>query len=224
MADARTNGYRYPAWLEVHDPDQAEVLTDPGRLRFLVPFLARARTVSAVAREMGAHPDTVLYRVRTLVGLGLLRVDREEPRRGRAIKHYRSSADGYFVPFHASPYADLEEDLRTNWQAPFHTLVTNMAALLRSAGIEGHRVYRVGDAVHVDSAPSLDRPLDLSDPDLRHATVQHRTLRLTADEAERLQGDLHELLQRYGEGGDDGDGRRTYLMWGALVPHVVHDA
>lgn len=222
MPDAPATAHRYPAWAEVHDHAQAEALTDPARLRFLVPFLARARTVGAVAREMGAHPDTVLYRVRTLVELGLLRVDREEPRRGRAIKHYRSSADGYFVPFHASPYADLEEDLRTSWQAPFHTLVSNMAALLRSAGIEGHRVYRVGDTVHVDSAPSLDRPLDLAHPDLRHATVQHRTLQLTADEAERLQGELNTLLQRYGHEGGDG-ARRTYLAWGALVPHVVRE-
>jgi hypothetical protein len=220
MNDGASPDHRYPEWAEVHDPAQAEVLTDPLRLRFLVPFLGRARTVGAVAAELGSHPDTVLYRVRTLTDVGLLRVDREEPRRGRAIKHYRATADGYFVPFHASPYADLEEDLRANWQVPFHTLVANMAALLRSAGIEGHRVYRVGDAVHVESAPSLDRPLDLAHPDLRHATVMHRTVRLTPEEAERLQAELNDVLQRYGEGDDD-ERRRPYLTWGALVPHVV---
>lgn len=212
--------HRYPEWLEVDDPAQAEVLTDPTRLRYLVPFLGRVRTVGAVAEELDAHPDTVLYRVRTLVDVGLLRVDREEPRRGRPIKHYRASADGYFVPFHASPFADLEEDLRTNWQAPFHALIANMAALLRAAGIEGHRVYRVGDAVHVESAPSLARPLDLAHPDLRHATVVHRTAHLTPDEAQRLQAELNDVVQRYGQASDD-ERRRPYLVWGALVPHVV---
>ena len=126
------------------------------------------------------------------------------------------------MPFHASPYVDLEEDLKANWRTPFHTLIANMAALLRAAGIEGHRVYRVGDAVHVESAPSLERPLDLSHPDLRHATVQHRTLHLMPEEAERLQGELNELLDRYGHGDRD-DRRRPYLAWGALVPHVVRD-
>jgi hypothetical protein len=211
---------RYPAWLEVTDPAQAQVLTDPARLRFLVPFLGRTRTVGAAAAELACHPDTLLYRVRTLLDAGLLRVDHEAPRRGRPVKHYRSSADGYFVPFHASPFADLEEDLRTNWQAPFHTLIANMAQLLRAAGIEGHRVYRVGDTVHVESAPSLERPLDLTHPDLRHATVQHRTLQLAPDEAARLQRELGDLLQRYGRDADEGP-RRPYLAWGALVPLVV---
>lgn len=212
----------YPAWAEVSDPAQAELLTDPTRLRFLVPFLARTRTVGAVATELGCHPDTILYQVRRLVAVGLLRVDHEEPRRGRAIKHYRASADGYFVPFHASPYVDLEDDLRANWRVTFDALVMNMAAVLRAAGIEGLRIYRAGDTVHVNSAPSLDRDLDLGHPDLRHATLLHRTVMLLPDEAKHLQGELNALLQRHGEA-VDGDGRRPYLVWGALVPRVAPD-
>ena len=56
---------------------------------------------------MGCSLNTMLYRIKTLLlRAGLLEVVREEPRKGRAVKIYRSVHDAYFIPFQRDTLRD----------------------------------------------------------------------------------------------------------------------
>ena len=54
------------AFVTVSDPEQARLLTDPLSLRFFEPFLAREKSASQAAAELGVRLDTLLYRLRVL--------------------------------------------------------------------------------------------------------------------------------------------------------------
>lgn len=150
-------GRRPPAPLVVRDPEQARLLSDPRALTYFEPFLARTRSVSEAAEELDCPLDRLYYRVRRFLGAGLLRVVEERPRAGRAIKRYRSVADAFVVPFEVTPYAELEERLRTLQRQDEEFIVRTTARLLREGGLEGRRIERGSDgSVHYGSAgPSL---------------------------------------------------------------------
>ncbi|MDP9766605.1 ArsR/SmtB family transcription factor [Deinococcus enclensis] len=97
-------------WQRLDDPAAARVLADAYTRQFFQPFIWRERLVSDVARELGVSKAAVLYRVRQFLRLGLLTVTRTEARAGRALKYYRASSRGYFVPF-AATHADTVQAL-----------------------------------------------------------------------------------------------------------------
>jgi len=130
------------AFHTVTDPEQARLLSDPASFRFFEPFVARERSVTAAAEEVGCPLDTMLYRAKTFVKAGLLQVSRLEKRAGRPIKHYRSVHDAYFIPFEVTPYAGLEERVREHHRAKEETVVSAAAKLLRDFGHEGYEFYR----------------------------------------------------------------------------------
>ncbi|HWG84115.1 MAG TPA: hypothetical protein VNT60_01435 [Deinococcales bacterium] len=92
----------------VTDPRAVRSLTDLWRFRYLIPFLGREATVKAAAAETGTSVLTMYRWVTRFQELGLVRVTREEPRRGRATKYYRSSADAFYVPFAATSSETVE--------------------------------------------------------------------------------------------------------------------
>ncbi len=95
--------------LTVTSSEAAGLLTDTSQLRLLEPFFKREATLSEVAAELGVKLNTLLYRVNRFVELGLLTVVREEPRRGKAVKVYRASAEDFFVPFEVMASSSLEQ-------------------------------------------------------------------------------------------------------------------
>jgi hypothetical protein len=103
--------------LEVRDPEQARLLTDPESFRYFGPFLAKDCTVYQAAKELGCNVDTMLYRVKTFVEADLLKIVETGSRRGRPIKVYRSSADAYFVPFAVTPFEDIEASIKQQFKA-----------------------------------------------------------------------------------------------------------
>ncbi len=129
------NSGRPLAKYEVHDPLQARLLTHPVSKEFFKPFLARERTVSQTAAELGRSVSATLYRVKTFLRAGLLYVAREEKRSGRPIKHYRSVADAFLIPSETTPYAGLEERLSAQLER-FCTIWCNVlpAPTARMAG------------------------------------------------------------------------------------------
>ena len=88
--------------------EAARVLADPAERRFLNPFIRGDRTLSEAAGEVGLRLNAMHYRVKKLLRLDLIEIKREEPRRGRAVKVYRASADTFFAPFEVTPYTSLE--------------------------------------------------------------------------------------------------------------------
>ena len=204
------------SFFTVTDTEQAQLLTEPVSKEFFKPFLARERSASEAAETMRCSLNTMLYRVKTLLRAGLLEVVREEPRKGRAVKIYRSVHDAYFIPFIVTPYATLEERLEVQAEPIFAELIASYAAALRHTNRYGHHIF-IGDGGAVwtsDLIPELtptgravfysDMPVWLRDEDARTVAQE---LRAVFERAGRLSVSLE----------DESEGQR-YLNMVALLP------
>jgi predicted ArsR family transcriptional regulator len=151
--------------LEIDDPEQAKLLTDPESFRYFTPFLARDCTVSQAAKELGCSVDTMLYRVKTFVEAGLLKIVETESRRGRPIKVYRSSADAYFVPFAFTPFEDVEASIRQQFQRHGNVVAHHLARVVRNLGKDGRHIFRDhrGEVSWVSGANAKEAVLNLDD-------------------------------------------------------------
>ncbi len=193
------------AFYTVTDPEQARLLSNPASFKFFEPFVARERSVTAAAGEIGCSLDAVLYRVKTLLRAGLLEVSRLEKRAGRPIKYYRSVHDAYFIPFEVTPFAEVEERLTAHFRERQALVVPRMARALRQLEREGRRVYRRvdNDEVWQESAGEIERSFDLYDAKSyrRHmetylgpvAEMMDDTLMLTDQEAKELLTGFYEV-------------------------------
>ncbi len=140
-------GHDSSSFRTVRDAKAAAVLADLERVRALVPFLGRERSVSDVADELGLPVDATYYRVRRLVDLGLLERSRTVPRKGRALKLYRATADRFFVPLDALPEQTAEEFL-TGADAPTRArMARSVARVLRELP------FPLQMGLHVSAAP-----------------------------------------------------------------------
>ncbi len=200
----------------VRDPAQVEILTDPARVRFLRPFMGREVTISQVASELEVTPNALLYRVRRMLDAGLLRVVATRPRRGRAIKVYRASHDGYRVPVSAMRYDDLRQRVDVYSRPIVEDLSRAYTAALLDAG-QHDRIIALNSAGHpwgTDLLPTTTaqgRPVVFADAvlwlDQEQASLVQR----------RLREALEEALQRAGSAGPSGT-RHPYLVMGAVLP------
>lgn len=218
------------AFHTVTDPAQARLLSDLASFRFLEPFVARERSVTAAAEEVGCTLDTMLYRVKTLLQVGLLEVSRLEKRAGRPIKHYRSVHDAYLVPFTVAPFAEVEERLTAHFREREMLIVPGMARVLRQMGREGRRVYRRLDDGEVwqESAGDVQAAFNLRDAD-SYQTYMERyrgpvaefmddTLTLTDQEARELLTGFYEVWRRFKKQREAEVQRHTYFLQFAIVP------
>lgn len=201
---------------EVTDPAQVAILTDPHRVRFLRPFLGRARTVSAVAAELEVSPNRLLYRVRRMVDAGLLQVVATRPRAGRAIKVYRSSHDGYRVPMAAMRYDDIRHRVATFGRPLLENLARAYTAALLTAPRHDRVIARTraGDVWATDLLPAATRqgdPLHFAD------TV----LWLDQEQAHRVQLRMQQALEDALSAADPtpaGGTTAPFFVMGALLP------
>ena len=128
--------------LVIDDLVQAKLLSDETSFGYFEPFVAKEKSASQAAAELGCKLETLLYRIGTFLKAGLLKIVREEPRRGRPIKIYRSSADSYFVSFAATSYASIEERLHEFAQERNAVTVPALARALSHMGFGGQLIYR----------------------------------------------------------------------------------
>lgn len=161
----QANSGREKARVEIKDAEQARLLSDPESFRYFSPFLARDCTVSQAAKELGCNVDTMLYRVKTFVEAGLLKIVETENRRGRPIKVYRSSADAYFVPFAVTPFDDVEAAIKTHHQKSSDIIAHHLARVVRHSGRDGRHIFRDhrGEVSWVSGADADDAVLNLDD-------------------------------------------------------------
>lgn len=205
------------AWYTVTDIGQARLLTEPQSRFFFEPFLAQDRTISAAAREIECAVDALFYRVQKFVDAGLLVVTRVEPRAGKPIKHYRSNADAYYIPFDLTPFATLEEHLAGQMLDDNRTIVQSMANLLRKMGLEGRRLYRNSEGeVWSDAASDSHTPFQIGAENIAVAYDFSIRLSLDWEEAVELQQELHALYERYIQRASESG--KQYIWRVALVP------
>ena len=210
-------GQRSPNILTVHHPEAAGVLANPHTLRQLEPFLARDMTVKEAAEETSEKPNTVLSRVRRFLKLGLLEVVREEPRQGRAVKVYRSVADGFFIPFEATSAESLEAALAERdayWQDLLRRNVVR--ARLEKVETYGTRIYRdARGRLQVQMAVTPEQnytTLDRDDPAVLSAWRD--AVYLDFEDAKALQREMFDLLKRY----QQKRGAQRYIVRLGLAP------
>jgi len=134
----------------VEEAEAVAFLLDLKTLRYLLPFLGRQHTVSEVAPQVGLSSNSLLYRVHILRTLELLEVARLEPRQGRPVKVYRSTADSFFIPFSATD-AETPADLFVAWEAPWGRLLAEsmvravLGPVVQPDAPWGIQIYREGE-------------------------------------------------------------------------------
>ena len=201
----------------IEDPVLADLLTNPAVLNQLEPFLARECTVGEAARRTGVKPNTMLARVRRWEKLGLLQEVRQEKRAGRPIRHYRTVADAWYIPFDTTTAESLEAGLAQRdryWEVRLRRAVVR--ARERQIGSWGTRIYR-------DSRGRLQFQMAVS-PERNWTSLQagqpavlaswRDGLHLDFDDAKELQRELFELLLRY----QRRNGAQRYLLRLGLAP------
>lgn len=182
----------------VTDPQQAKLLTDPKVLAYFRPFVARDATASSAAAELGVDLNTMLYRIRTLTAAGLLRIVREVPRKGRAVKVYRSVYEAYFIPYESTPFATLEERLIEQLSAEVRQRARVQAKRMEKQGVYGQRLYRnEAGEVWTDSAGSAGSELDWLTPGADVSIDYWTDVLLTETEAQDLRATLYDVLKRF---------------------------
>lgn len=206
-----------PTILSVHNPEAAAILTNPRTLRQIEPFLARENTVKDAAEETGEKPNTVLSRVRRFVRLGLLEVLREEPRQGRAVKVYKSTADGFFVPFEATSAESLEAALAERdayWQALLrHNVVRARLEKLETYGTRIYRDFRGRLQVQMALTPEQNTTT-LAPDDPAVLSAWRDAVYLDFEDAKALQREMFDLLKRY----QQKRGAQRYIVRLGLAP------
>jgi len=218
----------------VDDPDAALMVTDPVARRYLEPLLERERSASELARVVGVPLSTAVYRIKRLVRTGLVEQTRCAPRGGRPIRYYRAVADGFFVPFDATPLETVESlapDVFRPWS---DVLAANIAqAWLEASGDRGAFGFRLAldergviqrDVVPVDAptgAPTEPRRFfeALLAPEAPAVWDTWGTLALLPGDAKALQREVALLLSRYRC--RERAGARQHLVRLAMAPIVV---
>lgn len=185
----------------IDDPEIARFFSNTDQFTILHPFLMKACSLSEAAESLNMKLNTLHYHVKKLLAWGLLVLDHEEARQGRAIKYYRSSHPAYFVPFHISPFEDLQDLLTRILSQGFDILATSFARKLYDYPLPlGIRVFATSDThVHIDLT---DPEGNLNDDILRRVWQEQGLLninvgRLKQADALQLKADLEEIYQRY---------------------------
>lgn len=200
----------------VTDPEQARLLTEPASKNFFKPFLACERSAAEAAALLPCGLNTMLYRIKTFLRAGLLKVTHERRRKGRAVKVYRSVHDAYFVPFRVTPYATLEERLWVQAEPIFAGLIHAYEEALRQNERYGHHIF-VGENGAVWTSDLLPEV----NPNGQPIVYANTTVRLRAEDARTLGRELRALFERAmrlgAQVGDD-EAAETYLYMLTLLP------
>ena len=202
------------SFFTVTDTEQARLLTEPTSKEFFKPFLARERSAAEAAAVMRCNLNTMLYRIKTLLRAGLLEVVREEPRKGRAVKIYRSVHDAYFVPFRVTSYATLEERLEVQAEPIFAGLIRSYAAALKKDERYGHHIF-IGEGGAVWTSDLLPELTPTGLPTIYFDAYGS----LREDDARALGQELKSFRERVvhlGMRAEDND--PTYFYMVALLP------
>ena len=205
-------------WSRIEDGEAARLLTTLEELRFLEPFLGAERSVKEAADALGVPLDALYFRVRRAERLGLLRVTRLEARAGRAVKHYATVSDGFFVPFLAVPDADFE-GLSLGLDLPLERrLIRNILVAGHDesrAALFGIRIYRdPWGCLGVDAATGPHEPYDFLEPRNPATYTAWPELNLDFEDAKALQREMDALWRRYADRG----GSQRYSLRLGMAP------
>lgn len=183
----------------IDDPAAAVAALEPIRARLLAE-LAQPGSASTLAERVGLSRQRVNYHLRTLEAHGLVRLVREQPRRGLTERVMQSSAAAYVVSPGALGQAAADPD-RTADRLSASYLVALAARVVREVGDLGRRADLAGKRL---ATLSLDTQV-------RFRSAADRA-RFTRELADAVAG----LVVRYHDA--DAPGGRAYRVIVAAHP------
>jgi hypothetical protein len=220
LSDSSTSAHPVSFEVAAHETvsgEGATLLADPFRAVFLYPFIGRERTASDVAREFDMKLGTVLYQIKCFCRAGLLRVTRLEKRGGSSIKHYRATANAFFVPLEFSNVESIEVLLNRWNQSLQPVYLRGFATALKAVAPSwGVRISRdPGGRLMIAPAHCAERDWDFFAPDSPVLMEGWFTdLRLNLADAKAFQAELVGLYFKYlGR-----EGTQRYIVKVALAP------
>jgi hypothetical protein len=204
-------------FIRIEDAEVAELLVDQSKQKLLAPFFSQETTITEAAKIAGVS-DLVMFRhVKRFEVLALIKVTRTEPRRGRAIQYYQTTAKTFFIPARLWPLErTLETVTRDLQQVYLHNLVK---AILQNQDSEeiGTQISLSTTGTGVVATQLASAPGQLWFPaETESAAIAELwlNLRLSHEEAKDLQKELAGITERYAKK----DGAQTYLLRLGLTP------
>jgi hypothetical protein len=164
----------------------AAVFTSPQGGRIMQMLIGEQFTLANLARATEMPLSLLHYHVAKCIRLGLLKVERVEPRAGRAVKHYRATARTFFVPSElvdTLPGAELTKALRAE-------LDRNQARSIVGVNF-----------THDGARPSVRMVKEGATPE--HEVELWLSIGLSNADAGALIDDLKSVLDKYRERGDE---------------------
>lgn len=166
----------------------------------LAPFLGEEKTITQAALEANLKPNTMYVRVKRLLELGLVRVVREQPRKGRSLKLYSAVAGRFFVPYEVMSHT-TREALQVQMDEPWEQRLRQSLIRARLGAVEGwgYEIYRDQAGIFwVHPATGPGERLSSSQPS-HPATIDlwSETLSLDFGDAKAFQAKLYALFEEY---------------------------
>jgi hypothetical protein len=190
-------------WQHIHHPKAIRVLTNASTRAILSYFMLGTESVKSVAEKLNQPLNAVHYQVKQFETLGLIKITHIEPRRGRSIKHYQSTAQGFFVPFVASTSQGLSSFVKQQIEPYFNDflecLATAGATLIQDINQAGMRFYNDRGQINTDLTPrgqGFDFAEFLS-PEAPAIMSSIVPLKLSREDAKNLQLEMLHLLEKY---------------------------
>jgi hypothetical protein len=103
----------------VTDKDTIEFLANPDHQRYLECFMTNECTMARAAQRLDVPLQRVFRKVRQMLKLGLIEQTRLETRVGRGIRHYRTVADQFFIPFSDKSFEEILLESNLNFERRF---------------------------------------------------------------------------------------------------------
>jgi hypothetical protein len=203
----------------VTDVQAAKMLLNLEQLRVLEPFVNTETTVKVAAMKLDMDENKVFKLVKQFEMHGLIRVTRLERRSGRAIRHYRASAERFFISFQNVAFEDYIARTNNIFQRRLERAVLQTTAIKnRLAASNGLEIFKNDQGqfsmsiAHIDHGPVNLEQLSFDEPAVFSVWLEFD---LDFSDAKALQRELIELQTRYAR--RSGKSQR-YLVRLAIVP------
>ncbi|MFC5601166.1 hypothetical protein [Deinococcus cellulosilyticus] len=207
---------------EVRDPEAAAFLTQPGSARYIEPFLGQECSLKDAAETLQISMSGLFYWLERMLALGLVEITRIEQRRGRPIKHYRATAEEFFVPFRMTRAGTYEEMLREQ-ERPQHDRLLQGIARVRETqeqqwGILLSREDTGAIRYHFTTLHRQDDDLFMSDASRPALFSGWITAHMSHAQARLFQQRMMDILQEVSVLGESGEGE-AYVLHVGIAPH-----
>lgn len=213
---------RAPAVKVVTDPVAVRILTDPERRRYLATFMEDQITLGEAANHLEVKLNNMTYHVNKLIELSLIEIVGSKRHRGHTRKLYKTTAEAFFVPYEATPYASLKALIQNAFRDTKEMFVENLArTFLKEAEHWGLNISRQptgGVLVVMSPNPSTRNQAEekLRTDDSSAVWVSDAVTSLDLATAKELQRELYGLLQKYVR--KPNDKTQKYLISLGLTP------